>query len=88
MSGVSWLGTQLVCDVELMISDPKKTLAEGAITPWRPRHETDAGLLSPVQGALVKHFRVDDETPFADLPNEVQKALLFWDRWRADRDEI
>src|SRR5437762_4490309 len=27
------LGTQLVCDPDLMISDPSKTLAEGAITP-------------------------------------------------------
>src|SRR3954451_6954426 len=30
------LGTQLVVDPELMISDQTKTLAEGAITPWRP----------------------------------------------------
>src|SRR5437868_6551864 len=29
------LGTQLVCDPDLMISDPSRTLAEGAITPWR-----------------------------------------------------
>src|SRR5437667_7686570 len=29
------LGTQLVIDPELMISYPRKTLAEGAITPWR-----------------------------------------------------
>src|SRR6266542_1701543 len=29
------LGTQLVCDPELMVPDPGKTLAEGAITPWR-----------------------------------------------------
>src|SRR2546425_5259963 len=29
------LGTQLVCDPDLMIFDPSKTLAEGAITPWR-----------------------------------------------------
>ena len=27
------LGTQLVCDPDLMISDPDRTLAEGAITP-------------------------------------------------------
>src|SRR5712664_2982637 len=29
------LGTQLVIDPELMISDETKTIAEGAITPWR-----------------------------------------------------
>ena len=29
------LGTQLVVDAELMISDPAKSIAEGAIVPWR-----------------------------------------------------
>jgi excinuclease ABC subunit A len=29
------LGTQLVVDPDLMISDPTKTIAEGVITPWR-----------------------------------------------------
>src|SRR5438270_1870315 len=29
------LGTQMVLDPELMVSDPTKTIADGAITPWR-----------------------------------------------------
>jgi excinuclease ABC subunit A len=30
-----------------------------------------------LQSALVKHFRVDDEMPFVDLPNEFKDALYF-----------
>ena len=30
-----------------------------------------------LQGALVKHFRIDEEIPFADLPNEFKQALYF-----------
>jgi excinuclease ABC subunit A len=71
------LGTQLVCDVELMISDPQKTLTEGAITPWRRGTKRMQAYYRQLQGALMKHFRVDEEMPFADLPNEFKEALYF-----------
>ncbi|MDP9254308.1 MAG: excinuclease ABC subunit UvrA [Verrucomicrobiota bacterium] len=71
------LGTQLVCDVELMISDPKKTLAEGAITPWRRGTKRMQAYYRQLQGALVKHFRVDEDAAFADLPDSFKQALYF-----------
>jgi excinuclease ABC subunit A len=71
------LGTQLVCDVDLMISDPQKTLAEGAITPWRRGTKPMRAYYRQLQSALVKHFGVDEEMPFAELPNEFTKALYF-----------
>jgi excinuclease ABC subunit A len=71
------LGTQLVCDPDLMISDPSKTLAEGAITPWRRGTKRMQAYYRHLQGALVKHFRVDEDLPFADLPNEFKDALYF-----------
>ena len=30
-----------------------------------------------LQGALVKHFHVDEDVPFADLPDEFKTALYF-----------
>ncbi len=71
------LGTQLVCDLDLMISDPQKSLAEGAITPWRRGTKPMRAYYRQLQSALVKHFGVDDETPFAELPNEFTQALYF-----------
>src|SRR5438046_10513697 len=71
------LGTQLVVDPELMISDPNKTIAEGAITPWRRGSKRMRAYYRQLQGALVKHFRVDEEVPFADLPDEFKTALYF-----------
>jgi len=71
------LGTQLVCDPELMISDPGKTLAEGAITPWRRGTKRMQAFYRNLQGALVKHFHVDEDVPFANLPNEFKTALYF-----------
>src|ERR1700720_1423072 len=71
------LGTQLVCDPELMISDPGKTLAEGAIVPWRRGTKRMQAYYRHLQRALVKHFQVDEDVPFADLPNDFKNALYF-----------
>jgi excinuclease ABC subunit A len=71
------LGTESVCDPDLMISDPGKTLAEGAITPWRRGTKRMQAYYRHLQGALVKHFHVDEDLPFADLSNEFKDALYF-----------
>jgi excinuclease ABC subunit A len=71
------LGTEMVVDPDRMISDPNKTLAEGAITPWRRGTKRMQVYYRHLQGALVKHFRVDENVPFADLPGEFKHALYF-----------
>src|SRR5216110_3337855 len=71
------LGTQLACDPDLMISDETKTIAEGAITPWRRGTKRMQAYYRQLQGALVKHFEIDEDVPFADLPDEFKNALYF-----------
>ena len=71
------LGTQLVIDSELMISDETKTIAEGAITPWRRGTKRMQAYYRQLQGALVKHFQINEDVPFADLPDEFKNALYF-----------
>src|SRR4051812_20274503 len=70
------LGTQLVCDAELM-SDPEKSLKEGAITPWRRGTKPMLVYYRNLQKALVKHFGVDEVVPFADLPDNFKQALYY-----------
>ena len=71
------LGTQLVVDPELMISDQTKTLAEGAISPWRRGTKRMQSYYRYLQEALVKHFNIDEDVPFADLPENFKNALYF-----------
>src|SRR5256714_1315398 len=71
------LGTQLVIDPELMISDETKTIADGAITPWRRGTKRMQAYYRQLQGALIKHFQVSVDMPFADLPDEFKSALYF-----------
>src|ERR1700737_4174251 len=71
------LGTQLVIDPELMISDERKTIAEGAITPWRRGTKRMQAYYRQLQGALVKHFQIDEDVPFAELSDAFKSALYF-----------
>jgi excinuclease ABC subunit A len=71
------LGTQLVLEPELMISDQTKTLAEGAITPWRRGTKRMRVYYRHLQNALIKHFNVNEDVPFADLPQGFKAALYF-----------
>jgi excinuclease ABC subunit A len=71
------LGTQPVIDPDLMISDQTRSIAEGAITPWRRGTKRMRAYYEKLQGALLKHFRVDEDVPFADLSEEFKTALYF-----------
>src|SRR5213594_754683 len=71
------LGTQLVVDPELMISDQTKTLAEGAITPWRRGTKRMRVYYRHLQDSLIKHFNINEDVSFADLPDAFKAALYF-----------
>ncbi|MBV9618978.1 MAG: excinuclease ABC subunit UvrA, partial [Verrucomicrobia bacterium] len=71
------LGTQPVIDPDLMISDQTRSIAEGAITAWRRGTKRMRAYYEKLQGALVKHFRVDEDVPFEDLSEEFKTALYF-----------
>jgi len=66
-----------VVDPGLMISEPEKSIAEGVLTPWRRGPKRMQAYYKKLQGALVKHFRVDEEAPFAELPENFKSALYF-----------
>ena len=70
------LGTEMVVDPELMIADPAKSLAEGAIVPWRRGTKRMQSYYRTLQTALVKHFGIDESQPFVDLPEKFKMALI------------
>ena len=70
------LGTELVVDPELMISDQTKSIAEGAIVPWRRGPKRMQAYYKTLQSALVKHFGVDEFLPYSDLPESFRSALI------------
>jgi len=71
------LGTQLVVDPELMISDQTKTLEEGVVMPWCRGTKRMRAYYRHLQNALAKHFHVNENVPFADLADAFKAALYF-----------
>ncbi len=69
------LGTRMEVDPELVVPDPDRTLAEGAIAPWSGGHISDYFLRLIV--ALGDALGFDAGTPWKKLPARARKALLY-----------
>ncbi|GAB2862508.1 excinuclease ABC subunit UvrA [Actinocorallia aurea] len=65
------VGTRLEVDRSSLISDPSRSLVEGAIAPWRPTFtEPERMKARAVAGPSLEH------TPWRDLPAELRERLL------------
>jgi excinuclease ABC subunit A len=69
------LGTKMEVDPELIVSDPSKSLRDGAIAAWAGGHVSDYfdRLIEALADTLG--FRLD--TPWERLPAKAKKALLY-----------
>ena len=66
------LGHQEVFDPARVVAFPSLSLASGAIKGWDRRNAYYFGLLEGV----AKHYGIDLETPFEDLPTNVRQVIL------------
>lgn len=77
------LGTKQTIDPELVVPDKTRSLREGAIVPW----EEGVGFYRWARTAsryyfrkiasLARHYNFSLDIPFRNLPDEVQKILLY-----------
>ncbi|MCD9197832.1 excinuclease ABC subunit UvrA [Aeromicrobium wangtongii] len=68
------LGTRMEVDAELVVPDDSKSLNEGAVVPWASAHVAD--YYSRLIGALADELGFSADTPWRDLSDEVQEAIL------------
>jgi excinuclease ABC subunit A len=68
------LGTRLEADPELIVPDPTKTLAQGAVAPWSGAHGRD--YFGRVLEALGDDLGFNVHTPWERLSAKAQKAVL------------
>jgi excinuclease ABC subunit A len=69
------LGTKLEVDPELIVPDPAKSLAEGALAPWSSGHSAD--YFDQLIGALGEAIGFRMDTPWVKLPAKAKDALLY-----------
>ncbi|XHR27934.1 MAG: excinuclease ABC subunit UvrA [Chthoniobacteraceae bacterium] len=72
----SGLGTELVCDPELIVPDPTKSLEGGAVVPWAKATKRMHGYYRALLLSLTKAYKVSMETPFGELPERFKEALF------------
>ncbi|HOC12776.1 MAG TPA: excinuclease ABC subunit UvrA [Propionicimonas sp.] len=70
----SGLGTRMEVDVDLVVPDPSKTLAQGAITVWTTPYV--AGYFQSLFKALGAQEGFSVDTPWEELPSRAQSLLL------------
>jgi excinuclease ABC subunit A len=68
------LGTRMEVDPELVVPDDAKSLNDGAVVPWASAHVAD--YYSRLIGALADELGFSADTPWGDLTQEVQDAIL------------
>ena len=70
----SGLGTRMYFDREQVVPNPELSLREGAVVPWDSR---TGYYYQALLEALSMHYQFDIRTPFAKLPEAVQKVILY-----------
>ena len=70
----SGLGIKMEIDPELVIPNPRKSLAEGVIVPWNRRN---AAWYKGMLHSVAEEFKIAEDTPFKKLSREKQKLLLY-----------
>jgi excinuclease ABC subunit A len=68
------LGTKLFFDPDLVVPDERLSLREGAIAPWA---HSSSQYYSQTLDSLARHYKVSTNTPWRDLSEKVQNAILF-----------
>ncbi len=67
------LGTTMYFDIDLVVPDPSKSLADGAIRPWA---SSTSPYYRQTLESLARHYGVTMHSPFGDLPEDVRDGIL------------
>ena len=71
------LGTTLEVDPDLVVPDPSKSLAQGAIAPWGEQDYDDADSWNEQYRAqILAHYGIASDVPYRSLTPEQQHLLL------------
>ncbi len=70
----SGLGAEQTVDPELIVPNASLTLRKGAIAPWA---KSSSPYYVQTLESLGKHFKFRLDTPFEDLPQKAQDAILY-----------
>ena len=71
------LGTYLEFDEDLVVPDREKTLAQGALAPWKHGPRRYQQFFEAALERFVRDFAAPRDAPFEKLPAKLREALLY-----------
>jgi len=71
--GCDGLGTHMEVDPDLVVPDPERTLAEGAIAPWR---RAQSAYFEQILASLAAHYKFGLDTPWKRLKKPHREIVL------------
>ncbi len=69
------LGSRLEIDPDLVLTDPSRSIEEGAIVPWRRMATTDSWF-AKILNAVAGKYDFSTEDPVSELSEEARRILL------------
>ena len=78
------LGSRLEIDPDLVLTDPSRSIEEGAIVPWRRMATTDSWF-AKILDAVATKYKFSTTDPVGELSEEARQILLHGNARRASR---
>lgn len=73
-SSCDGLGDAKSVSEDLVVPEPAKSLRNGAIAPWS---QGQSRYFLQTMDAIAAHYKISIDTPFEEIPEKVQKAILY-----------
>lgn len=70
------IGSKMEMDPDLVVPNRNLSLNEGAILPWSKSNKKENYYYQMLE-AVANHFKFSMDTPFKDLPEEMQNIILY-----------
>ncbi|MCQ2738330.1 MAG: excinuclease ABC subunit UvrA [archaeon] len=70
------IGSKMEMNPDLVVPNRNLSLEEGAIVPWSKSNKKENYYYQMLQ-AVANHFNFSMDTPFKDLPDEIQNIILY-----------
>ncbi len=68
------LGTKLYFDPDLVVHDDRRSLHDGAVSPWS--HSSSPYYTQTLE-SIARHFKQSMHTPWHDLPEKMRQTILY-----------
>jgi excinuclease ABC subunit A len=77
----SGLGTRMSVDADLLLGDPELSIADGVVLPWTTQGKGLFQYYEKLLDGLARDLDFSLDTPWGELPSEVQDAVLRGDNF-------